>query len=278
MSSRRHEGGRCDVVRRATARRRSPFPGARWRPTGRHARQGRLRLPAACRLARCNAEVVAAQERVRPRARPVERVVLDDDRPVEHRLLLAVGLEPLVGVRPDALRVVDLAEPVARSAAGAVALVLRALRLGADVRDLGERAVAAVPAARTAAPWPPARGRGARVPSSVGAALDASRRRAVRSEGAARRGRTPRRGARRLRRYVTGTRRSVRRCRLDSRYERAHDVGRETRFRILARRSGTPPGAGTGSRARTARQSSGAYAAASSMISPNVSAGMCPPR
>src|SRR5439155_182849 len=85
-------------------------------------------------------------ERVRPGARAYERVVLDDDRAVEHRLLLAVALEPLVGLRPDALAVVDLAEAVARAAARPVSLVLRAHRLGADVRDLGQRAVAAVPA------------------------------------------------------------------------------------------------------------------------------------
>jgi hypothetical protein len=62
--------------------------------------------------------VVAAQERVRPRARAGQAVVLDDDRAVEHRLLLAVGLEPLVCLGPDALGVVDIAEAVAGAAAG----------------------------------------------------------------------------------------------------------------------------------------------------------------
>ena len=90
--------------------------------------------------------MVTAEEGVRPGARPRERVVLDHDRTVQHLLLLAVCLEPLVRLRPDALRVVDLAEPVPRAAAGAVALVLRALGLRAHVRDLRERAVAAVPA------------------------------------------------------------------------------------------------------------------------------------
>src|SRR4029079_3125371 len=89
-------------------------------------------------------DVIAVEEGIRPGARPGERVVLDHHRTVEHGLLLAVGLEALVRLGPDALAVVDLAEPLARAAARAVALVLRALRLGADVRDLGQRAVAAV--------------------------------------------------------------------------------------------------------------------------------------
>src|SRR4051794_373254 len=93
------------------------------------------------------AMVVAAEERIRPGTRAAERVVLHDGRGVEHRLLLAVLLQALVGLRPDALGVVDLAEPVARAAARAVPLVLRALRLRADVGDVGQRAVAAVLAA-----------------------------------------------------------------------------------------------------------------------------------
>ena len=91
--------------------------------------------------------MVAAEERVRPRARARERVVLDDDRTVEHRLLLAVRLQPLVRLRPDALGVVHLAQSLAGAAARAVALVLRTLRLGTHVRDVGQRAVAAVAAA-----------------------------------------------------------------------------------------------------------------------------------
>src|SRR6476660_4164231 len=85
-------------------------------------------------------EVVAAEERIRPGARPRERVVLHHDRAVEHGLLFAARLQPLVGLRPDALSVVDLAEAVAGTAAGSVSLVLGALRLGAHVRDLGQRA------------------------------------------------------------------------------------------------------------------------------------------
>ena len=40
--------------------------------------------------------MVAAEEGVRPRARPCERVVLDHDGIVQHHLLLAVGLQPFV--------------------------------------------------------------------------------------------------------------------------------------------------------------------------------------
>src|SRR5579875_4196575 len=91
--------------------------------------------------------VVAAEERVCPGARAAQGVVLDHHRPRHQLELLAVGLQPLVGLGPDALAVVDLAEPVARAAAAAVALVLGAGALGADVGDVGQRAVAAVLAA-----------------------------------------------------------------------------------------------------------------------------------
>src|SRR5438552_19037780 len=88
--------------------------------------------------------MVAREKPVRPGAGSLERVVLDDDGTVEHRLLLSIALQALVRLRPDALAVVHLAEAVAGAAAGAVALVLRAHRLRADVGDIGERAVAAV--------------------------------------------------------------------------------------------------------------------------------------
>src|SRR5439155_15815489 len=87
------------------------------------------------------------EEGVRPRARPAQRVVLDRGGAVEHALFLAVLLEPLAGSRPDAVLLTDLALAVPRAAAGPVALVLHALRLGAEIGDFGERAVAAVAAA-----------------------------------------------------------------------------------------------------------------------------------
>src|SRR4029453_1552069 len=76
-----------------------------------------------------------------------EGVVLDHDGAVEHGLLFPEGLQPLVSLRPDALSVVNLAESVAGTPARAVSLVLGALRFGAHVCDLRERAVAAVLAA-----------------------------------------------------------------------------------------------------------------------------------
>ena len=90
--------------------------------------------------------VVAAEERVAPGAGAAQVVVLDHDRALEHRALLAVGLETAVGVGPDAGVPRDLAHAVAGAAAGAVALVLLAVALGAQVGDVGEAAVAAVAA------------------------------------------------------------------------------------------------------------------------------------
>src|SRR5262245_15436781 len=90
--------------------------------------------------------VVTAEERVRPCARAAKLVVLDDGRAVEHVLLLAVDLEPVVGERPDAVLLADLALPLSCPTAGAVALVLDTLGLGAEVGDVRQRAVAAVPA------------------------------------------------------------------------------------------------------------------------------------
>src|SRR3954447_13202772 len=82
-----------------------------------------------------------------PRARVRQRVVLDHRWALEHRRLLAVRLEAIVGERPDAGLLADLAEAVlAGPAARAVALVLRALRLRAEVGDVGQRAVATVAA------------------------------------------------------------------------------------------------------------------------------------
>ena len=88
--------------------------------------------------------MVPSQEGVRPGARATKDVVVEDDWSFQHRVLLPVGLQPFVGSGPDALLVGDLAEAVVRAAAGAVALVLRTLGLGAEVGDLGQRTVSAV--------------------------------------------------------------------------------------------------------------------------------------
>src|SRR5476649_655065 len=92
--------------------------------------------------------MVAAEPVVGPRRGAAEALVLDDGRVGKEFGFATVVLQPLVGTQPDAVAVaVDLAAAVARAAARAIALVLRALRLGAEVRDLGERAVAAILAA-----------------------------------------------------------------------------------------------------------------------------------
>src|SRR5487761_2584399 len=91
-------------------------------------------------------KVVAPEEGVRPGAGAPEAVVDDHGRALEHRQLLAVGLQALVGAHPDTALREDLADAVMRPAARAVPLVLRALRLRAEGRDVGQRAVAAVPA------------------------------------------------------------------------------------------------------------------------------------
>src|ERR1035437_2032576 len=90
--------------------------------------------------------MVALEEGVRPGARPPEAIVDDHGRALEHRELLAVGLEALVGADPDAAPREHLADAVVGPAAGTVALALRALGFGAEVGDVGQRAVAAVPA------------------------------------------------------------------------------------------------------------------------------------
>ena len=63
---------------------------------------------------------------------------------IEHVLFGSLVLRPVVRPAPDALEVGYLAQPIACSAARAVALVLGALRFGAEKRDVRQRAVAAI--------------------------------------------------------------------------------------------------------------------------------------
>ena len=152
------------------------------------------------------------------------------DRAVEHRLLLAVRLEPLVGLRPDALRVVDLAQALAGAAARPVALVLRALRLRADVGDLGQRAVAAVAAAeeRHLGRLLQPRGRPSRRP----APSRPPGRTRVRPGRAARRARTRAAWSRRLKRYLSGHPQLGLPPALRLEVRRVHLVRRELRLRV----------------------------------------------
>lgn len=79
-----------------------------------------------------------------PRRWTAQRTVAVDGRTFQHAFLFPIGLETVVGPRPDALFLADLALSLVRAAAWPVALVLRALRFGTQVGDLGERAVAAI--------------------------------------------------------------------------------------------------------------------------------------
>src|SRR3954452_20438501 len=91
--------------------------------------------------------MINAAEGVRPCRRAAQRLVLHDGRMREQLLLAIFRFQAVVGAGPDALELADLAFAVACSAAGAIALVLGALRFGAQERDVRQRAVAAVPAA-----------------------------------------------------------------------------------------------------------------------------------
>ena len=63
---------------------------------------------------------------------------------VEHRQFSTLEFQTVIGTRPDALKIVDLAQAVTRAAARPVALVLGALRFRAEVRDVGQRTVTTV--------------------------------------------------------------------------------------------------------------------------------------
>ena len=66
---------------------------------------------------------------------------------IEQLLLAAFVFHAVIRPAPDALEIVDFAFAVARSAAGAIALVLRALRFRAEKRNVRQRAIAAILAA-----------------------------------------------------------------------------------------------------------------------------------
>src|SRR3954467_6837840 len=86
------------------------------------------------------ARVISAQQGVGPTGCSAQGFVLDDGGVGEQVLLAALVLHAVVSAGPDALEVVDLALAVAGAAAGAVALVLGALGLGAQVADVRQRA------------------------------------------------------------------------------------------------------------------------------------------
>ena len=86
---------------------------------------------------------------IRPGGSSAQSLILDDGRMIQQFLLLAIVLQPLVSAQPDAIAVaVHLATAFARAAARTVALVFRALRFGTQERDVRQRAIAAVFAAK----------------------------------------------------------------------------------------------------------------------------------
>src|ERR1017187_7170625 len=90
--------------------------------------------------------MIAAQRGVGPGAGSLQRAILVDHRRFQHALLFSISFEAVVGSRPDAFLVADFAEALLRTAARPVALVLGALRFGAQVSDLRQRTIAAIAA------------------------------------------------------------------------------------------------------------------------------------
>src|SRR5690242_9056893 len=92
--------------------------------------------------------MVAGEQGVGPARRAAQVLVLNDRGVIEQILCVTlVMLHAVVGAAPDAFEVVNFAQPVARSATRAIALVLGALRFGAEEGDVRQRAIAAVLAA-----------------------------------------------------------------------------------------------------------------------------------
>ena len=89
--------------------------------------------------------VVPPEPVIRPSGSAAKPLVLDDGRVLEKVLLLAVRFEAFVGAKPDAVTIaLDFAAAGLGSAARPVALILCALRFGAQKGDFRQRAVAAI--------------------------------------------------------------------------------------------------------------------------------------
>src|SRR6188472_3877072 len=128
------DGGRGSSRRRALARPRAsggsdPPPSAAVHREAASTAPGRERAPSRCALL---PDVVAAEEGIRPGARPGERVVLDLHRTVEHGFLLAVRLQALT------ISVATTKEPGRASRSSSVAM------LGLSSSVIGERQTDAV--------------------------------------------------------------------------------------------------------------------------------------
>src|ERR1700722_8544524 len=92
--------------------------------------------------------MIAAKPQVGPRRRSSQPLILHNRYVVEQLLFAAIVFQALVSAQPDAVGVsIHLAAAFARAAARPVALILRALRFGAEIRDVRQRAIAAIFAA-----------------------------------------------------------------------------------------------------------------------------------
>src|ERR1039458_4281504 len=90
--------------------------------------------------------MIAAPKGVRQGAGSLERAISVDHRPFQHALLFSISFEAVVGARPDAFLVADFAAALLGTAARPIALVLGALRFGAQVSDFRQRTIAAIAA------------------------------------------------------------------------------------------------------------------------------------
>src|ERR1700734_1858397 len=92
--------------------------------------------------------MISAEPKIGPCRRSSQSLILHNGYVIEQLLFAAVVFQALVSAQPDAVAVsFHLAAAFARAAAWSVALILRALRFRAEIRDVGQRAVAAILAA-----------------------------------------------------------------------------------------------------------------------------------
>ena len=91
--------------------------------------------------------VITLKQRVRPARGSTQAFVLNHGGVGEQFVFDAFVFQAVVGLGPDTFELGDFTLAVACSAARAIALILRALRFGAEERDIRQRAVATVFAA-----------------------------------------------------------------------------------------------------------------------------------
>src|SRR5579863_1295403 len=92
--------------------------------------------------------MIAAQPQVGPRRRSPQPLILHNRHMIKQLFFAAVVFQALISAQPDAVAVsLHLAAAFARAAAWSVALIFSALRFRAEIRDIRQRAVAAILAA-----------------------------------------------------------------------------------------------------------------------------------